>query len=495
MLSLKKIRRLGLIQIALAAFVGFIFAVLPMRVQAGELRGAPVNPEFMAYVQNQGVGLMRSLSDEGYPLGYIPPPIKLPRVKTQTVLSEAAVLPAKFDLRTLGGVTPVKDQGSCGDCWAFATYGSMESFLKYKVSQIRDYSEADLNRYHGFDPRECEGGNHWMSTAYLARWSGPVNTADVPNPYAAPLSVSTPGAKVRKHVQNVWFLPERSSFTDNTTLKTAVRTYGGVTIYFQWAATYFNPTNAAYYTDQVGNNHNVTVVGWDDNYTRTKFNAGFQPPGDGAFIVKNSWGSSWGDNGYFYISYYDNSLSPGAAFYNAEATTNYKRAYEYDPLGWVDSLGFIGTSPTTAWFANVFKASASASKINAVSFYTPVPNTAYRIMIYKDVAGGANPRNGTLVKSLSGTLAKSGYNTVKTYRSDWAPPAVTGGKKFSVVVKLTTPGYDYPIPVEEDYYGYSSAANANTGQSFVSEDGVNWDDLTTFTSFERTNVCVKAFGG
>jgi C1A family cysteine protease len=499
MFSFREARRFGVFQVVLAAFVaGFFFAVSPTSGRAGELRAAPVNPAFKAQLQNRSPGLMQSLSDDGYPLGYIPPPIKLPRVKVRTFLSSAAALPAKFDLRTLGGVTPVKDQGACGSCWAFAAFGSLESYLKYKLSQTWDFSEGDLNQNHGFDYRECEGGNHQMSTAYLARWSGPLDSDDVPYPYAAArLSASTPQAELKKHVQKVWFLPERTSLTDNTTLKTAIQSHGAVTIDFRWAATYFNATNAAYYMNQPGSdlNHSVTVVGWDDNYPRTKFKISLRPPGNGAFIVKNSWGSSWGKNGYFYISYYDNSLTPGAAFYNAQVTTNYKRAYEYDPLGWTGSLGFTdSTSPTVAWFANVFKASVTAAEIKAVSFYTRVPNATYKIFLYKDVTGTADPTSGTLVKTLSGTIARSGYNTVKTHTCG-APPAVTGGRKFSVVVKLTTPGDNYPIPMEEDYYGYSSAANAYTGQSFVSENGADWSDLTTIASYERTNVCLKAFGG
>jgi C1A family cysteine protease len=475
--------------------VGIFMVLSPVRVGAGGLSVAPVNPAFVEYLQKRNVQLVEGFGAVGNPLSYLPSPLNRPSVKAEAALAGNDTLPAAFDLRTVDGVTPVKDQGNCGSCWAFATYGSLESYLKYRHSSHKtwDFSEADMNQYHGFDVLECDGGNFDMATAYLARWGGPVNSSDVPYPYASAVLGEAPGAKVRKHVQNAWYLPERTAYTDNTQVKTALMTYGAVSAAMYNSAAYYNENTAAYYYNGpkgIDQNHGVAIVGWDDNYPRTNFTAGRRPPGKGAFIVKNSWGKEWGKDGYFYLSYYDKKLSLMVSYYNAEWPGNYQRAYEYDPLGWTTSVGY---SSTTAWFANVFNAGAGAAQIEAVSFYTPVPASTYRIYIYKDVTG-TNPRNGVLIKTLSGTIGKPGYHTIRTFKPPAVSPAVVHGSKFSIVVKLTTPGYDFPIPVEKDFSWYSSAANAYEGQSYVSPDGKNWDDLTLLSSFERTNVCLKAFG-
>jgi len=461
----------------LTASAGVAFAGPP-------LSAAPKNPEFSQYFQDKAMGKVTAVTPEGHALGLIPPPFLLP--KASTSLSSAPIvtaLPATFDLRTSVpvGVTAVRDQGQCGSCWAFASFASLESYLKYKAAATWDFSEEDLNEYHLYNSRVCEGGNSLMSTAYLARWAGPVNESDVPYPWA----MATPGVAVKKHVQKVWFLPNRSSYTDNTTIKTAVQANGAVYVSFQWVDGSYNSTYKSYYYTGTGGNHAVAIVGWDDSFSKTKFNV--QPPGNGAFIVKNSWGTAWGESGYFYMSYYDNSLTIGTQFYNAAGTGNYARIYEYDPLGWTDSLGY-GTN--VAWFANIFLASSSASKIKGVSFYTPTPNCPYELYIYDNVTA---PRTGTLKKTVTGTISKGGYNTIDFSAS---PATVTANKKFSVVVKLTVPtqyAYPYPIPVEEPIAGYSSGANAYSGQSFVSSNGTSWSDLTTAWDL-RTNVCLKAFG-
>ena len=225
------------LQILAICTVGLCFLSVPTTAWAGKLQAAPENPAFTQHIQIKNLGLLESLSADGHPLSFMPSPIKLPTVKTKAVLAADGELPAAFDLRTVGGVTAVKDQGSCGDCWAFATYASLESFLLYKhaLHQTQDFSEADLNEYHGFDLAECEGGTFDMATAYLARWAGPVNTSDVPYPYSATALGATPGVKIRKHVQNAWYLPERTSFTDNDQVKTALKTYGAVAVSFYYA--------------------------------------------------------------------------------------------------------------------------------------------------------------------------------------------------------------------------------------------------------------------
>lgn len=441
---------------------------------------APMNPEFVKYLGDLNSGNVQRFTTQGHSLGFIPPPIDLSHMRGVPVLKtyELLSLPASYDLRTLGKVTPVKDQGPCGSCWAFGTYGSLESYLL--TPETWDFSENNLKNTHGFDLGHCEGGNEYMSTAYLARWSGPVNESD--DPYNPLSNYSPSNLSEQKHIQQVLFLPDRAGPLDNNNIKQAVMSYGAVYTSIYWDDPYWNEANDAYYySGTETSNHAVAIVGWDDNFPRTKFNSPY-PSANGALIIKNSWGTGFGEGGYFYISYYDSKVGKSnAVFNNAEATTNYTTLYQYDPLGWVVSLGY---SSNTAWFANIFNAS-SDNALAAVSFYVASPNSPYEIYVYKNVTTG--PTSGLLAGTKTGTISIPGYQTIPL-----DPISLTSGERFSVVVKLTTPGYNYPIPVEYPYTGYSSGARANAGQSYVSSNGSSWADITV--SFPNTNVCLKAFG-
>ena len=479
MLSLKKRKSLSGIRAFVVALASAGLFCLALPVMARE-SFAPLNPAFLEYLQELRVSTAQRFTADGHPLGFIPPPLDLSHLTGQPVFQANKLLaaPSSYDLRTQGKLTAVRNQGNCGSCWAFATYGSLESNLL--PSEAWDFSENNLKNTHGFDLGPCAGGNGDMSTAYLARWSGPVSEAD--DPYNPSSGVSPPGLPARKLIQEVLYIPDRANPSDNENIKQAIMTYGGVMTSMYFGDNYYNSINETYYySGSSSSNHAVVIVGWDDNFDKNKF--GSIPSGDGAFIIKNSWGTSWGENGYFYVSYYDTKIGKyNYVFNGAEPLTRYDRVYQYDPLGWVSAYGYTGN---TAWFSNIFAAVESEGLV-AVSFYTASPNSSYELHIYTGVTSG--PTTGSLAGSQTGTIASPGYHTIPLN----LPVPLTSGEKFSVVVKLTTPGYGYPIPVEGPGF-YSGQATSNPGESYMSSSGSNWTDMTTIPGCAECNVCLKAF--
>ncbi|MGB9834957.1 MAG: lectin like domain-containing protein, partial [bacterium] len=429
----------------------------------------PLNPAFEQKLQEIKAPVWQKEEKQSN-FGYFPSPLDWSHLRGKRTLSSIqSSFPSSYDLRALGKMPPVRNQGSYGTCWTFATFGSLESVLL--PSESWNFSEDNLVNTSGFDLNPYSGGgNYDMATAYLARWSGPVREDQ--DPYPTPGFVSFPPSK---HVQEVLYLPPRSGPWDNDTIKSALMSYGGVYTAIYWSDSYYNPSKASYYYSGSSQpNHAVVIVGWNDDYPSSNFLS--TPPGNGAFIVRNSWGSSWGEGGYFYVSYYDSQIGGSlAVFNNAEPTDNYTNIYQYDPLGWTASYGF---GANMAWFANRFSAQGNET-LKAVSFYTASLNSIFQVYY------------GTSLSSLqlisSGTISLPGYHTVNL----GTQVALSQGQVFFIVVKLTTPGYPYPVPVEAPFSGYSSNASASSNQSFVSPDGVNWYDITQ--QYSNTNVCLKAF--
>jgi parallel beta-helix repeat protein len=444
---------------------------------------APLNSEFAEYQTKVSTS---EISPDEYGLGYMPSPVNLSHIEKSSMLgsstggrgiyaTSAETYPSYYDLRAPGKVTPVKSQGSAGSCWAFATYSSLESCLV--PSGTYDFSENNmknlLNNWYGSPYQErfdsWEGGDAWMSAAYLARWSGPINESD--DPYSTTYGMSPAGLSEQKHVQEVVRL------TDMNAIKEAVMHYGAVQTSFYWQSQYYNATDHSYYCPREGGNHAVAIVGWDDNFTSPEF------PEKGAYIIKNSWGTDWGEEGYFYLSYHDANAGDEATVFIAEETDNYDNIYQYDPLGWASSFGYETTS---AWGASVFTAENDEA-LEAVSFYTTSNDTQYEINIYLAPTPGSPVNSSGAVAAVSGTCPEAGYHTVPLD----AAVLLDSGRDFSVVIRFTTPGYTYPLAIEKPISGYSSKATANAGESYVSADGSSWSDLTGL--YDDSNVCIKAF--
>jgi len=465
---------------------------------------APRNPEFLKYQQQRPFAI-QGVRGEARRSGYRPSPLDLSHVKpplrTAPQPMGRGVLPTSYDLRD-AGVTPVRNQGPySGPGWAFSALASLESTFKKRDGAEHDFSEwhlayyAYMNRSDALpaftlaeaisDPYDVfeQAGNSWQAAALLARWTGAVDESV--RPYGAMLPQESDS--VSKHLEHVYHLPVRpgGGAADSDALKRAVMDYGAVSICQKYSGGP-EPLYSFY-----------AIVGWDDERDD-------EQPEPGSWLLKDSWGTEYTvpgdvpsnyDAGYLWLPYSGTFIDP-ALFIGADAA-NFENIYQYDPLGWTGSYGYGGND--TAWFANIFTASGSSAsaqsrpssdgeQLKAVSFYAAQTGATYRIEIWTGVEAG-NPRSGTLALAQSGTLPAAGYHTVAMDSHVY----LLRGERFSVVVKLTTPGYNSPVPVEENIPGYSANATANAGESYVSELGDVWTDITAIAGHTLSNVCLKAF--
>lgn len=477
---------------------------------------APVNPDFTRYITIKEAGLPVTYFDGttgGHGLGEIPSPISRNVIDVPASVSadgapaiEAA--PVSYDLRTHGKVSPVKDQGTFGTCWAHATLASLESTIM--PSATLDLSEKNLANKAGFSleggPADG-GGSIWMSMASLTGWNGPVNEAS--DRYQKTVWSASPSFTPVRHVQNVIIFPARDRVTvantNTTRIKDAITTYGAVYSSFYWYSAYYNTTSRAYHQPYSvtadpagGGGHGVTIIGWNDNYARTNFRN--LPPANGAWLVKNSWGTAWGNGGYFWVSYYDKYFASryhapaeaagstrDTALFRGEATTNYNGIYSYDTFGDVNDA-YYGTARSGS-YANIFTA-RSRARVAAVGLYTTDINVPVTIRVYNGTTA-ANPQSGALRATVSTTLADMGYHTVTLP----APVVVAANQRFSVVVTVTNPTNNYYIPYETNYDGYCSGVYSYTGQGFVWS-GSAWDDFHTWIHDETSDyghIALKAY--
>lgn len=386
-------------------------------------------------------------------------------------------LPKKYDNRNNNRVTSVKNQGNLGTCWAFATFGALESSLM--PDEYRDFSEDHLTMQHGFDLNQNQGGEFTMSLAYLTRWSGPVE--EKKDIYGD--GVSPTGLNVEKHLQEAIIIPEKN----NNEIKKAVYRFGGVqtSVYSPIIdnrddSIYYNKeTNSLYHYGNNNSNHDVVIVGWDDNYPKENFLK--QPEGDGAFICKNSWGEDFGEDGYYYVSYYDENIGiKNIAYTRIDPVDNYDNIYQTDLLGWIGNLGY---DDETAFFSNVYKAN-NKEKLKAVSFYATGENSIYELYYVENFKDINSLKERDLLTK--GRLKYKGYFTIDIDEEI----VLEKGNEYAVIVKITTPGAAYPVAIEFDGGNYTSDVIIDDGKGYISYDGDYWQS----TELEQdSNVSLKVF--
>ena len=211
-------------------------------------------------------------------------------VVTAADTDDSAVIPTMFDMREKGRVSKVRNQGSYGTCWAFAATSALESSLYPEEENL--FSVDHMSMSNSYNVNQYDGGEYTIGMAYLAAWQGPVYEKD--DPYG---DGKTNGSLTAvKHVQEMQIIDGKNY----EGIKEAVFQYGGVqsSLYStirssQGSSEFYNKDTSAYcYIGTEKPNHDVVIIGWDDNYPASNFNTPLE--GDGAFICQNSWGEDFG---------------------------------------------------------------------------------------------------------------------------------------------------------------------------------------------------------
>lgn len=522
---------------------------------------APVIPVDTSGIDNYNGGRLPAGLDSSY--------YTLPQ-DTNAITPRGVPLPEQYDLRNEGLVTGTRNQNPWGACWSFGNTSSIESNAVLNGAGSAgslDYSEHYM-AWFTFQPYQGEGyeivegaanaldfgGRRQMATADTTAWFGPIDETLAPYVNAAgtldkdgdwSLSSSLRDETDEVHVQNVDYLPETGVFTgtavdkDGSTYKTgysfdedalkAVKSAlmeNGVLDVSYYAARslpdqeekpteIFNMDSHAQYSPRNASaNHEVSIVGWNDTYGVENFST--TPPGPGAWIVKNSWGKGDGGpgsvdaEGYFYISYYDQTVSEFTS-YQVDVPKNgllvYDNNYQYDFLGYKSLVSVPPSEASTGnRVANVFTAEKD-EVLTAVSAITVDTNSTVEVKIYKLADGADLSGAGEAVSTATAYPTYGGFHTIELNKD----VELKAGERFAVVETITGASGGY-LPIEMGYSGIitqggggqiKSIAKIEPGQSYIgSEKNGQWvwfdmADAPAMPKGEETmnfgNVMIKAF--
>lgn len=361
-----------------------------------------------------------------------------------TQLSSDVVLPSYYSSRDEGYVLPVKNQ-IYNTCWAYGSAATLETVLLKSSYNVSDFSPIHMNHWGtkrsdgtGWLRNQTAGGYAYISLGYFSSWQGPRLMSDYPR-HTPLLSFSLLDSTAKKQfsVNSIVYL----DVNDIETIKTAIYEYGAVVGNYHVNDNFYNPSTYGYYCNTEGlmtyqlNGHCISVVGWDDNYSKENFASIAQPQENGAWLCKNSWDSNWGDGGYFWISYedfymFDTRFGNSYAFIDVQPYNDRKKLYQNEVDGATYTFDYI-TNYNTMTYINVFDAEKEFDTIEKVHFETTSEGAQYIIFnIPLNADNTPVSEQSKWVEIGSGTVDYKGYHSIDT--DDFK----VNSEKFAIGVQL-----------------------------------------------------------
>lgn len=413
-----------------------------------------------------------------------------PEVDSNIGIASYALYPGTYNANEERFVTEVKNQRNTSLCWAFSLASNLETSLLTREQKYYDLSEEQLayfwaNRvndplgntpndkitrtqsdYHGT-------GNGRVASFFLSTWSGMTTEEKVPFQSSAVTWPDSLAYDTSAYMEDAIF----SQYTVDRT-KQLLMEYNSVSAMIYMLDNYYYPDTASYSCPQSGLvNHAVTIVGWDDTYSKENFPSASGVNNDGAWIVKNSYGKNWGKNGYFYLSYEDKSIT-NLVSNTAMTTPAYPNNYFYDGAA-AGTFTFPGTTINNGYYvSNIFKATAGNGKdeeLGEIVTAVPQDNTDFQIQVYTDLKNTSDPTSGTpaYAEPVDYTQPLAGIHTIHLN----TPVKIPQGTFYSVVIRI--PDGSNKFYVEKTTTStswFTATAGIDPDQSFFSTSGKKWYD-------------------
>ena len=413
-----------------------------------------------------------------------------PEVDSNIDIATYALYPGTYNANEEGFVTAVKNQRNTSLCWAFSLASNLETSLLTRGQKYYDLSEEQLayfwanrvndplgntpndkitrtqSNYHGT-------GNGRVASFFLSTWSGMTTEEKVPFQSSAVTWPDSLAYDTSAYMEDAIF----SQYTVERT-KQLLMEYNSVSAMIYMLDNYYYPDTASYSCPQSGLvNHAVTIVGWDDTYSKENFPSASGVKNDGAWIVKNSYGKNWGKNGYFYLSYEDQSIT-NLVSNTASTSEEYNNNYFYDGAS-AGTVTFPGNTINNGYYvSNIFKATAGNGKdeeLGEIVTSVPQDNTDFQIQVYTDLKNTSDPTSGTpaYAEPVDYTQPLAGIHTIHLN----TPVKIPQGTFYSVVIRI--PDGSNKFYVEKTTTStswFTATAGIDPDQSFFSTSGKKWYD-------------------